>query len=151
MCVVGSFSNTECSHMCGSGLSSGWSSPPERGSFSQGRNLFSLTVGPAESDRVPQLCFTFPQGILGVDALKWKYSSKYKTKRNVMGDKEISLQKTSWLLREGCACTGWSQLLKNSAGLDIWGLGMERYQHKIHFPYPSDMGEKGLPSLLQGY
>lgn len=68
-----------------------------------------------------------------------------------MGDKEISLQKTSWLLREGCACTGWSQLLKNSPGLDIWGLGIERYQHKIHFPYPSDMGEKGWPSLLQGY
>lgn len=62
-----------------------------------------------------------------------------------MWDKEISLQKFSWLLKERDACAGWIQLLKDSGSvIRFLGLWSERHQHKIQFLYPSDMGEKGF-------
>lgn len=66
------------------------------------RSLFSLMAGPEKLDTALQLCFTSPWGMLGIEALKWRYSSNFKELKQQNGrwDKEISLQKFSWLLSE---------------------------------------------------
>lgn len=62
-------------------------------------------AGPEELDTALQLCFTGPRGMLGIEALKWRYSFNFKELKQQNGkwDKEISLQKFSWLLSEGYA------------------------------------------------
>lgn len=53
-----------------------------------------------ELDTALQLCFTGPQGMVGIEALKWRYSFNFKELKQQNG---IFFQKFSWLLSEGYA------------------------------------------------